>query len=260
MALRQVAQRLAGLAGASSQATRVFAVAGSQRTMATESAKESVKEFLDKFRENAPSTMDLPSVPSDFLKPEKEVPATPPAKLTLNFYMPHEIEMDGAEVDSVQIPAVTGDMGVLPGHVPTVAQLRPGVVAVNMDDKETKKVRRLVFYFIPQRLRRSTRRVASRLRVSARHPSSAQKQTLSSVWRHGQIVISTQPPVTHRPSLPRPAQTQSTVLRQQRVRVRPRQLRHRRHGRGGYPARAARRRGGQEGSGGLPSQARQRQG
>jgi hypothetical protein len=228
--------------------------------MATESAKESVKEFLDKFRENAPSTMDLPSVPSDFLKPEKEVPATPPAKLTLNFYMPHEIEMDGAEVDSVQIPAVTGDMGVLPGHVPTVAQLRPGVVAVNMDDKETKKVRRLVFYFIPQRLRRSTRRVASRLRVSARHPSSAQKQTLSSVWRHGQIVISTQPPVTHRPSLPRPAQTQSTVLRQQRVRVRPRQLRHRRHGRGGYPARAARRRGGQEGSGGLPSQARQRQG
>ena len=139
MALRQVAQRLAGLAGASSQATRVFAVAGSQRTMATESAKESVKEFLDKFRENAPSTMDLPNVPSDFLKPEKEVPATPPAKLTLNFYMPHDIEMDGAEVDSVQIPAVTGDMGVLPGHVPTVAQLRPGVVAVNMDDKETKK-------------------------------------------------------------------------------------------------------------------------
>ena len=141
MALRQVAQRLAGLAGASSQATRVFAVAGSQRTMATESAKESVKEFLDKFRENAPSTMDLPNVPSDFLKPEKEVPATPPAKLTLNFYMPHDIEMDGAEVDSVQIPAVTGDMGVLPGHVPTVAQLRPGVVSVNMDDKETKKVR-----------------------------------------------------------------------------------------------------------------------
>ena len=135
--------------------------------MATESAKESVKEFLDKFRENAPSTMDLPNVPSDFLKPEKEVPATPPAKLTLNFYMPHEIEMDGAEVDSVQIPAVTGDMGVLPGHVPTVAQLRPGVVAVNMDDKETKKVRRLVFYFIPQSVRRSTRRVAiARLRAS----------------------------------------------------------------------------------------------
>jgi hypothetical protein len=187
MALRQVAQRLAGLAGASSQATRVFAVAGSQRTMATESAKESVKEFLDKFRENAPSTMDLPNVPSDFLKPEKEVPATPPAKLTLNFYMPHEIEMDGAEVDSVQIPAVTGDMGVLPGHVPTVAQLRPGVVAVNMDDKETKKVRRDVLQITPGFTPPRTRRDPSRLRVSARHPP-APKETLSFLWRHGQIV------------------------------------------------------------------------
>ena len=45
------------------------------------------------------------------------------------------------QVDSVTVPAESGDMGVLPGHVPTVAQLRPGVVSVNMDDKETKKVR-----------------------------------------------------------------------------------------------------------------------
>ena len=107
--------------------------------MSTEAQRESVKEFLEKFKQHAPSTMDPPNFPSDFLPPAREVPATPPSKLTLNFYMPHEIEYEGAEVDSIQLPAVTGDMGVLPGHVPTVAQLRPGVVSVNMDDKETKK-------------------------------------------------------------------------------------------------------------------------
>lgn len=29
------------------------------------------------------------------------------------------------------LPATTGDFGVMPGHVPTVAQLRPGVVTVH---------------------------------------------------------------------------------------------------------------------------------
>ena len=137
--------------------------------MSTEAQRESVKEFLEKFKQHAPSTMDPPNFPSDFLPPAREVPATPPAKLTLNFYMPHEIEYEGAEVDSIQLPAVTGDMGVLPGHVPTVAQLRPGVVAVNMDDKETKKVRRDVLQITPGFIQPRTRRDLSRLRVSARH-------------------------------------------------------------------------------------------
>ena len=30
------------------------------------------------------------------------------------------------QVDLALLPAVTGDFGVMPGHVPTVAQLRPG--------------------------------------------------------------------------------------------------------------------------------------
>ena len=155
--------------------------------MSTEAQRESVKEFLEKFKQHAPSTMDPPNFPSDFLPPAREVPATPPSKLTLNFYMPHEIEYEGAEVDSIQLPAVTGDMGVLPGHVPTVAQLRPGVVAVNMDDKETKKVRRDVLQITPGFIQPRTRRDPSRLRVSARHPP-APKETLSFLWRHGQNV------------------------------------------------------------------------
>jgi peptidoglycan/LPS O-acetylase OafA/YrhL len=38
---------------------------------------------------------------------------------------------------------VTGEFGVLPGHVPTVAQLKPGVLAVHVEtDKNVKKARR----------------------------------------------------------------------------------------------------------------------
>lgn len=29
------------------------------------------------------------------------------------------------------LPATTGDFGVMPGHVPTVAQLRPGVITIH---------------------------------------------------------------------------------------------------------------------------------
>jgi F0F1-type ATP synthase epsilon subunit len=44
------------------------------------------------------------------------------------------------QVDLVLIPAVTGDFGAMPGHVPTVAQLRPGVVTVHKElDKDVKK-------------------------------------------------------------------------------------------------------------------------
>lgn len=44
------------------------------------------------------------------------------------------------QVDLVLLPALTGDFGVMPGHVPTVAQLRPGVVTVHKTlDKEIDK-------------------------------------------------------------------------------------------------------------------------
>ena len=39
----------------------------------------------------------------------------------------------------VLVPATTGDFGILPGHVPTVSQLRPGVVSVHVNDKDVKK-------------------------------------------------------------------------------------------------------------------------
>jgi F-type H+-transporting ATPase subunit delta len=44
------------------------------------------------------------------------------------------------QVDLVLIPAASGDFGVMPGHVPTVAQLRPGVIAIHKEvDKDVQK-------------------------------------------------------------------------------------------------------------------------
>lgn len=139
MALRHAAARFAAFGAVSSTtATRAF---GTSAMRATEAQKESISSFMSAFEAVKPSTMDNPSTPSDFMKPLPEVPATPPAKLTLNFYVPHNVEFDAAEVEQVQVPATSGDMGVLPGHVPTVVQMRPGVVAVTLNDKDVQKVR-----------------------------------------------------------------------------------------------------------------------
>lgn len=42
------------------------------------------------------------------------------------------------QVDMVMVPATTGQMGVLPGHVPTIAELKPGVLSVHEGSDVTK--------------------------------------------------------------------------------------------------------------------------
>jgi len=91
----------------------------------------------------APSTLAPPLTPSDLYAGKGEAPeagAALPEKLKFNFYLPHEVALAGEEVDLVLVPAVTGDFGVMPGHVPTIAQLRPGVVSVHKElDKDVTK-------------------------------------------------------------------------------------------------------------------------
>ncbi|KAI3407500.1 ATP-synt_DE_N domain-containing protein, partial [Psidium guajava] len=41
-------------------------------------------------------------------------------------------------VDMVIVPATTGQLGVLPGHVPTIAELKPGLMSVH-DGNDVKK-------------------------------------------------------------------------------------------------------------------------
>lgn len=63
-----------------------------------------------------------------------------PAQLDPSASMYHIVLCLSRQVDLVLLPAVTGDFGAMPGHVPTVAQLRPGVVTVHKElDKTVDK-------------------------------------------------------------------------------------------------------------------------
>jgi F-type H+-transporting ATPase subunit delta len=50
-----------------------------------------------------------------------------------------QVLVAGKEVAQVNIPAATGDMGILSKHEPVIEELRPGVVEVKMLDGESKK-------------------------------------------------------------------------------------------------------------------------
>lgn len=86
--------------------------------------------FKDAFKKAAPN-LQLPKFPSQFMKPRPAVPGTLPSKLTVNFVLPYKSELDAKEVDMVIVPATTGQMGILPGHVPTIAELKPGIMSVH---------------------------------------------------------------------------------------------------------------------------------
>ncbi|KAL9252506.1 ATP synthase subunit delta', mitochondrial-like protein [Drosera capensis] len=101
---------------------------------ATETADET---FVEAWRKVVPS-IDPPKTPSSFMKPRPSVPSSIPGKLTVNFYLPYTSELSGKEVDMVIVPATTGQMGVLPGHVGTIAELKPGVLSVHDGNDVTK--------------------------------------------------------------------------------------------------------------------------
>jgi F-type H+-transporting ATPase subunit delta len=65
----------------------------------------------------------------------------PAGVATLNFFVPHEVIASGVKVDIVEVPTATGYFGIKSGHVPTIAQLAPGVVTVHPapGEKEFKK-------------------------------------------------------------------------------------------------------------------------
>ena len=62
-----------------------------------------------------------------------------PSKLTLNFLCPHQAVYAKKEVDMVIVPGAAGVFGVLPGHVPTISELKPGVVEVTTGPGEVLK-------------------------------------------------------------------------------------------------------------------------
>ena len=53
-----------------------------------------------------------------------------PMKLSFSLLASHQAIFTKKEVDMVTVPGVNGVFGVLPGHVPTISELKPGVVEV----------------------------------------------------------------------------------------------------------------------------------
>ena len=52
----------------------------------------------------------------------------------MRFVTPNETILNNTAVYMVTVPAVTGVMGILADHAPTIAQLQPGVVTVHTAD------------------------------------------------------------------------------------------------------------------------------
>ncbi|ODV83159.1 hypothetical protein CANARDRAFT_30252 [[Candida] arabinofermentans NRRL YB-2248] len=64
--------------------------------------------------------------------------AANPDILKLSMSAPHQAFFTNKEVTQVNLPAASGEMGVLAQHVPVVEQLKPGVVEVIESSGSTK--------------------------------------------------------------------------------------------------------------------------
>ncbi|XP_031111206.1 ATP synthase subunit delta', mitochondrial-like [Ipomoea triloba] len=115
------------------------AVAGGSRRFSTDlaSAPSADEAFVSAWTRTVPN-IDPPKTPLSFMQPRPPTPSSIPSKLKINFVLPYASEFSNKEVDMVIVPATTGQMGILPGHVATIAELKPGVVSVH-EGNDVKK-------------------------------------------------------------------------------------------------------------------------
>ncbi|KAL6532978.1 hypothetical protein OROMI_027090 [Orobanche minor] len=104
------------------------------RQFSTEIQAETAADskFIEGWKKVMPH-MDPPKTPLSYMASRRPTPSTIPSKLTVNFVLPYNSILSSKEVDMVIVPATTGHMGVLPGHVPTIAELKPGILTVHED-------------------------------------------------------------------------------------------------------------------------------
>lgn len=60
-------------------------------------------------------------------------------KIKLSFVLPHQSVYQSQDVVQVNIPAETGEMGILANHVPSIEQLKPGVIEVIEESSAASK-------------------------------------------------------------------------------------------------------------------------
>ncbi|EXB38367.1 ATP synthase subunit delta' [Morus notabilis] len=118
---------------------RATAFSGRARPFSTDvpAAQTGDSAFAEAWKKVIPN-IEPPKTPLSFMQPRPPIPSSVPSKLTVNFVLPYASELSAKEVDMVIIPATTGQMGVLPGHVSTIAELKPGVLSVHEGNDVTK--------------------------------------------------------------------------------------------------------------------------
>ncbi|XP_028067801.1 ATP synthase subunit delta', mitochondrial-like [Camellia sinensis] len=93
--------------------------------------------FVESWKKVIPN-IEPPKTAMAFMTPRPFTPSSIPSKLSVNFVLPYSSELSTKEVDMVIIPASTGQMGVLPGHVATITELKPGILSVHEGNEVTK--------------------------------------------------------------------------------------------------------------------------
>ncbi|KAL6964921.1 hypothetical protein U1Q18_035975 [Sarracenia purpurea var. burkii] len=133
--LRQVATRIVSR----STAATCVAAAARARPFSTDLPVTPTADetFVEAWKKAIPN-IEPPKTPFSFMKPRPPIPSSIPSKLTVNLVLPYTSELASKEVDMVIIPAKTGQMGVLPGHVATIAELKPGIMSVHEGNEVTK--------------------------------------------------------------------------------------------------------------------------
>ncbi|KAL3516799.1 hypothetical protein ACH5RR_023701 [Cinchona calisaya] len=112
--------------------TRLLSRSTKLRPFSTEVAADD--DFVKAWRSTIPN-LEPPKTPLSFMQPRPPTStSTLPTKLTLNLVLPYASEFSNKEVDMVIIPATTGQMGILPGHVSTIAELKPGLLSVHEEN------------------------------------------------------------------------------------------------------------------------------
>lgn len=101
------------------------------------SSSSSQQDFWETWKQMN-TTLNEPLTASKLAK-APTAPESTPERVSLNLYVPHETITEGDQVTSVQVPATSGDFGIMPGHIPTVAQMRPGVLTIEREESGTSK-------------------------------------------------------------------------------------------------------------------------
>ncbi|XP_073288594.1 ATP synthase subunit delta', mitochondrial-like [Primulina huaijiensis] len=107
------------------------------RPLSTEASSDEL--FMAAWRRIMPN-MDPPKTPLSFMHPRPNAPSLDaiPSKLTVNLLSPYSSLFFNKQVDMVSVPATSGQMGILPGHISSISELKPGLLSVHEEHRMTK--------------------------------------------------------------------------------------------------------------------------